>query len=266
MSQVYWVFYDTVIKVQSNPIATEAAQTSIMKMRPEDVARFLIWTPGWQNWQPLKAYLESDQKNFVSTFTTSKKAHMKEAADKAAKEVIEHTQTSFKKEKTKTFSNIKLDEETISRIVRQESGNDERFDGDDLTMSGIKKPKLDFSNIGQKAMDKRETRHELKIEILIMNAKGKYFRSRSKNISLSGALLQDTVPFDYYEYPFDAIVVNNHSPDPHCSRVKLKAKTVGDGITQRIQFLDVTPQQKANLQTLLEFYLKQQETLKKQAG
>lgn len=265
-TQAYWIFYDTIIKAQSNPVSTESAQNAIMKMRPEDMERFLVWTAGWQSWLPLKSYLESDQKNFVSTITVGKNLHNKEVAKEVVKEITESTQTSFSSRTSTKFSKINLQEETISRILRLEHNSEERFTGDDLTFSNIKKPKLDFSTIAQKPMDNRAVRHDLKIEILIINSKGKNFRSRSQNISLSGALLQDSIPFDFYEYPFDAIVINTHSPDPHNSRVKMKAKTVGDGRTQRLQFIDTTAQQKNSLQSLLEFYLKQRESLKKQAS
>ena len=71
-NNVLWVFYDSISKIQSNPLSTDAAQSTIMKIRPNSINRFFIWTQGWQNWQPLKSYLESDQRVFVSTFTISK--------------------------------------------------------------------------------------------------------------------------------------------------------------------------------------------------
>ena len=133
---IFWVFYDTSAKIQSNFMSTPDAQASILKMRPQDVKRYLIWTAGWQNWQALKSYLESDQKNFVPTFTVSSKAsdQMNEVNGKSVmREVLENTQTSrhktgsnsvqkMKAEETvtKSYSSIQLDEETISRIVRQE--------------------------------------------------------------------------------------------------------------------------------------------------
>lgn len=228
--------------------------------------RFLIWTTGWQSWQPLRAYLESDQKNFVSTFTVSKTGE--DTVKATIKDVLENTKTNFKvKETTATdaFSNIKLDEETISRIVRQEKvENDHKhFNGDEITWSNIKKPDMDFSKITKtKSLERRATRHELKIEVLLISAKGKTFRSRSKNISLSGSLLEDTIPFDYYDTVFDVVIINNHTADPLKARVKLAAKTVGDGLTQRIHYNNPTEVQKRALQTLLEDYIELQKQAK----
>lgn len=263
-STALWVFYDSLSKVQSNPIPTEDAQIMIFKMRPQQMQRFLIWTTGWQSWQPLRAYLESDQKNFVSTFTVSKTGE--DTVKATIKEVLENTQTNYKvKETTGAFSKIKLDEETISRIVRQEKEltDHAHFNGDEITWSNIKKPDLDFSKITKaKSLERRATRHELKIEVLLISSKGKTFRSRSKNISLSGSLLEDTIPFDYYDTVFDVVVINNHTNDPLKARVKLSAKTVGDGLTQRIHYNNPTEGQKRSLQTLLEDYIQIQQQSK----
>lgn len=267
--KVYWVFYDSLSKFQSNPVSTEDAQIMIFKMRPPQMARFLIWTTGWQNWQPLRAYLESDQKNFVSTFTVPKTGE--ETVKATVKDVLENTLTNFKiqrdagqgdkakKEDTHSFSSIRLDEETISRIVRQDKiEQNETFNGEEITWSNIKKPDLDFSKFSGKNMSRREPRHELKIEVLLISSKGKTFRSRSKNISLSGSLLEDSIPFDYYDTVFDVVIINNHTSDPLKSRVKLSAKTVGDGLTQRIHYNNPTELQKRQLQHLLEDYLESQ--------
>lgn len=274
-------------------MATSDAQASILKMRPQDVERFLIWTAGWQNWQPLKNYLESDQKNFVSTFTVSSKNGKTEATVKAMiKEVLEntqvtdhtrtnaHTQASFRATKgknedtvTKSYSSIRLEEETISRIVRQEQAELEisatdvkSFDIEELNWSKPEKPKLDFSKIAPKTMSKRDLRHVLKIEILLISSKGKTFRSRSKNISLSGSLLEDTIPFDYYDSVFDVVIINTQVKDQTKSRVKMSASVVSKvgNLSQRIQYVNVTIKQKMDLQFMLEEYIEAQK--KEKAG
>lgn len=274
-------------------MTTTDAQASILKMRPQDVERFLLWTAGWQNWQPLKIYLESDQKNFVSTFTVSSINGKTEATVKAMiRDVLEnpqasdhtrtsaHIQASFrakneKKEETitRSYSSIRLEEETISRIVRQEQAELEisepevkSFDVDEITWSKQEKPKLDFSNITHKKMSKRDLRHLLKIEILLISTKGKTFRSRSKNISLSGSLLEDTIPFDYYDSVFDIVIINAQVKDPTRSRVKMSASVVSKvgNLSQRIQYVNVTIKQKMDLQFMLEEYIEAQK--KEKAG
>jgi len=267
--KVLWVFYDSLFKTQSNPISTAEAQTAILKMGPQQAEKFLIWTTGWDNWQQLKSYLESDQKIFVSTFTTPSEKTDSASLDtiKAAlKDILEKTQTQTayknkkaeKKEDTKSYSSIHLKEENISQIVNKEKIEDAKnFDGDEVNWFNIQKPTMDFSKVGKKSMHSRETRHELKIEVLLISPKGKTFRSSSKNISLTGSLLDDTIPFDYYDTVFDVVIINGTTKNPSRARVKLTAMAVRStgGLTQRIRYHNLTSAEKQSLKNLLEDYL-----------
>ena len=109
-------------------------------------------------------------------------------------------------------------------------------------------------------MSKRDLRHVLKIEILLISNKGKTFRSRSKNISLSGSLLEDTIPFDYYDAIFDVVIISTQVKDPSRSRVKLTASVVSKvgNLSQRIQYVNLTIKQKMDLQFMLEEYIEAQ--------
>ncbi len=242
-AKLFWVLYDSLYKLQSNPLSTADAQTAVLKMDLQQLERFFIWTTGWDNWHQLKFYLESDQKNFVSTFTVP----------------------IPKKEGTKSFSSIRLNEETISRLVKQEQTNESKsFDGDEITWTNIQKPTLDFSSFTKKSLRNREARHELKIEVLLISPKGNTFRSSSKNISLSGSLLEDTIPLDFYSTTFDVVVISSKTKDPLKARVKLTARAIGNngGLTQRIQYHNPTALQIQSLKILLEDY----EDLKKKAA
>lgn len=251
VEDVFWVFYNTVAKIQSNHFSTVEAQNSILKMHPREIKKYLIWSTGWENWQRLETYLKSDQKFFISTLTAS---------------ILKSDQDTVKvasKEATKSFSNIQLREETISRLVKEEQTKEENFDGDEITWSNIQKPEVDFSKVKNKVMGKRAIRHKFKIEVLLISAQDKTFRSRSINMSLSGALLEDTIPFDYYGRVFDVVVINHQTADPQKARVKLSAATVGDtGLTQRIQYKNITDLQKRSLWLLLEDYIGMQKKTK----
>lgn len=291
--KIIWVFYDTLSKTQSNPISTEDAQMSIFKMRPQQIERFLIWTTTWDSWKQLKSYLESDQKNFVSTHTIPIPRTREETTTALMKELTKTMQMSVsktgttasskdslnldpklsivktkiksddspKKENTRSYSNIQLSEETFSKSQKSEFSQDyKNFDGNEATYSNIEKPTLDFSKLKRKVPSTRATQHELKIEVVLISPKGKSFRSRSKNISLSGSLLEDTVPFDYYGIKFDVIIINTQSLDPTKNRIKLLASIVENngGLTHRIHFCNMTGIQKKSLKSLLEDYLNSQ--------
>ncbi|MBC7741056.1 MAG: hypothetical protein H7061_02585 [Bdellovibrionaceae bacterium] len=251
-----WVFYDSLAKTQSNPMSTEEAQMALFKMRPRDFDRFYIWTAGWKEWQPLSLYLTTDQNFFVTTFTVQNE----ETVKAKIRDVLEVKPNSG--EPSLSFSSIRLDEDTAANpndIYRQ-------YDGDEISWENIQKPAIDFSKLKKKKADARDTRHELKIEIILISPKGKSFRSKSKNISLSGSLLEDNIPFDYYGITFDIVVVNKDSSDPARSRLSLQGQTVGDGLTQRLQFYNITEEKKAVLQRLLSEYVDQQKKYKKKSA
>lgn len=276
-----WVFYDSIAKLQSNALTQDEAQSAIMKIRAHDIARFFIWTQGWQDWQPLKTYLESDQKIFVSTFTISRSNE--ETIRAVAREIREHTITQTMTRfpfgddeptnagltsagtatgtNTAAYSHIVLTEDTMSRYMNKklpEYNSLIDFDGEELTFSNIKKPKMDFSDmLANKKMDQRAVRHELKIETLLISSRGKTFRTTTKNISLSGILAETMIPFEFYNCVFDIVVISSIQKDPRKARVKLQAETVIEGgqRTQRLKYINMTSQQKGDLQNLMEDYL-----------
>ena len=274
-----WVFYDSIAKIQSNALSKDEAQSAILKIRPQSIERFYIWTQGWQNWQALKAYLESDQKIFVSTFTISRSNEetIKAATQEIREHTITQTRTSLPKEETQTatetksYSHILLAEETISRYVKAEQAKElysHKFNGDELTLSNIQKPDLDFSILTQRNLDKRAIRHEFKIQVLLISRRGKTFRTYSKNISLSGALLEDTMPFEFYDNLFDIVIISSISKDQKKSRVKLQGKAVvaGANRSQRLQYENQTEEQKNALAALLEDYVDVTKNPKNKAG
>ncbi len=276
-----WVFYDSIAKLQSNALTQDEAQSAIMKIRAHDIGRFFIWTQGWANWQPLKTYLESDQKIFVSTFTISRSNE--ETIKAAARDIREHTITqtlthfaygddeptstgltntgTFTGTNTAAFSHIILAEDTMSRFMNKdlpENNSLVDFDGEELTFSNVKKPKMDFSDmLANKKMDQRALRHELKIETLMISSRGKSFRTTTKNISLSGILAETMIPFDFFNCVFDIVVISSIQKDPRKARIKLQAETIiqGGQRTQRLKFVNMTPQQRNDLHNLMQDYL-----------
>ncbi|MFZ3230963.1 MAG: PilZ domain-containing protein [Pseudobdellovibrio sp.] len=253
-------------KTQSNPISSNEAQMALFKMRVRDWPRFFIWTQDWNDWQPLDLFLKSDQSYFIPVFAvnsteedTVKHNLMRDVLE--ANTYDEVTQTEI----TKSYSGVLLNDETSPN--QEPSLGKQSFDGDDICWENIQKPELDFKKLKEKMnYGNRSERHNFKIEVLLITAKGKTFRSASQNISLTGALLEDNVPFDYYGLVFDVVIVNRVAVNSVNARATLKATTVGEGLTQRINFDDVTPQQKRTLQGLLQDYLDQQDKLIKKSS
>ncbi len=260
-----WIFYDSMSKTQSNPITSSEAQMAIFKMKIKDWRRFYVWTTGWDDWQPLELFLTSEQTHFIVHFKAAKSKD--DTVKFNTRDVLEMSKVTKKthKEITKSFSGVALDENSFPQSNPGEEFNS--FDADELSWSETKKPTLNFKKLKDRmAYGRRDMRHELKIEILLISARGTLFRSISKNISLSGSLLEDNIPFDFYGVTFEAIIVNRNATDPKKERVPLKAKTVGEGLTQRLSFHEITDRQKKDLQNLLEDYLDQQKKSTAKSG
>lgn len=256
-----WIFYDSMSKTQSNPITSDEAQMAIFKMKPKDWRRFYVWTTGWIDWQPFELFLKSDQTYFITQLTRHN-LNEETIRPQESRQVLEMNRVSGQthKEITKSYSGVQMDEESSSNHESHSGDKGKAFDVDELSWSDSIKPEIDFKKLKEKmTYGRRNQRHELKIEILLISAKGALFRSNSKNISLSGSLLEDNIPFDYYGITFEVVIVNRGSKNPHLGRVSLKAQTVGEGLTQRLTFSDVTKVQKKALKSLLQDYLDQQQ-------
>ncbi len=253
-----WVLFDSVTQIQSKSLSQEQLQSAIFKMKKSDLVRFHVWTTGWQNWQALNIFLDSDQTVFIKNIETAKKLDEEKTVRRVKKEATQANTQTKSKSITKSMTMIKLSDE-LTKTSNKLKPKEEKFNSENLTWSGSTPPTdLNFAKTKATEYSNRAARHELKIEILLISVKGKTFRSHSKNISLSGSMLEDNVPFDYYGTTFDIVVVNRHADKPANSRVQMKAKTIGDGLTSRIQFQNATEDQKKRLTLMLNEYIEKQ--------
>lgn len=233
----YWFVLDSVTQIQSRALTDEQLQHAVMRMQEKEWDRFFIWTESWEKWQPLKAFLKTNEKNFLSLIQLTKKVDAPEPTI------------------TKSVTYVRTDSESTATSFR--------------IPKNMEKPNeaLDFKKLNEKVKFKaRSTRHDLKIEILLISKSGKSFRSYSRNISLTGSLLEDNIPFDFYAETFDVIVVSRKAKDPAFSRVQVKGQTIGDGVSRRIQFEAISAHAKNRLSILLNEYLDSQKNVVKKSG
>lgn len=264
-----WVLLDGITKIQSQPLPTEQLQLAILKMTERDWSRFYVWTAGWANWQLLKEFLNSDNRDFAGSgmplSEENVKAHIQNQIQKnkmlSQQEMLVQDQETVTKaanwkSNNKAMTMVNSNEETFTEHANHMQKD---FNGDhlDLEQAAHKPPDpLNFREINE-AYKNRAERHELKIEVLLISQKGKTFKSYSKNISLSGSLLEDNIPFDFYGVQFDLVVVNRNPSNPQNGRVQMRAETIGDGLTQRVRFINQNNMQKQRLMNLLNDYLTQ---------
>lgn len=247
----FWFVLDSMTKIQSQPLTDEQLQISVMRMKDKDLDRFFIWTESWDKWVPLRSFIHNNEKIFLNVVDIISQV------EKQNEETITQSMTSVG-----TLKEGKDALNNNSQELNKDLNMDE-FSVQPIELSND----LNFKKLNKKSEYKnRSTRHELKIEILLISKMGKTFRSYSQNISLTGSLLEDNIPFDYYGENFDVVVVNRHARDNTNSRVQVKGITVGDGVSRRIQFQAMSDQTKNKLLLLLNEYLEIQKNITRKSS
>lgn len=168
---------------------------------------------------------------------------------------------------TKNTTFVDWDDQLAKLFV--ESAQD--FSGDNVgsnASKGLERNPISFKEekLAKKNYENRAERHTLKIEVLFINSKGKTFKSFSKNISLSGTLIDDDIPTSFFESKFEIVIINRFAKTTQNSRLQLFAKCPVLSAPNRIQFIDIKDQQKAKLKSLLEQYLVDQKQMMSRAS
>jgi hypothetical protein len=262
-----WVIFDAATSKKTKPMSIVQTQMMILNFKIRNLHQYHIWTPGWAEWQPLTQFFSSGQKYF---------AHAQPPEPLINKEKQKTSVVSVKVQMTD--SEIPTNP-AYTRIVAAESlpKTDygyylEEFNGDDLTLSGLpEKPSVDImvshSELGSPKDRRASLRHDFKIEAVLLTNKGTSFRTHSRNISLSGTLLEDEIPQDFFHRPFEMIFVNRFEKDPRQRRVHLTSKIIGD-ITdpRRLVFLEQDEEIAMKLNKLINDYRAHLARIKKNAG
>lgn len=267
-----WIIYNSKTKVQSKPLSVIQAQVFIFSLSNEDFKNHFLWTPGWEQWVNISTFLNSNQRYFTShqppipddSFTTFKR----EAHDANEEHTEGYTASRGTTESPYTQvlqgeAPLKVSTEPVSDFYVKD------FNGNELDLSKIRKikPQKKILRSDSERVDRRrDSRVGFKIEIVLVS-KLRSFRTYSKNISLSGTLLDNEIPKDFLDKPFDLIIVNPFETDPTKSRLLFRAKIVGDlKDPRRLMFIEQDKNMTERLDALLKAYIAYQERIGKNAG
>lgn len=264
-----WIIYDAETKAQTKPMSVVQAQVTILSLAAKDHAKYFLWTPGWEGWVSIKEFLDSDQSYFVlvqpprpgevpppeQTMTLTKNAPATNKTDSPYTQVV--------------VGDIPLKAHEIGGYHQQD------FNGDELDLAKIQKhkntPKIKTAQAApetsaQGSDRRRDPRHNFKIEVVLVS-KVRSFRTYSRDISLSGTMLEDEIPRDYLNLPFDLIIVNPFEPDPSKARLLFRAKIVGDMTDpRRLMFIEQDVSMTLRLDALLKAYVAYQDQVRRSAG
>lgn len=269
-----WIFYDAVTQKQTRPMSTMQAQLTLLDLKIRDPQRFFLWTPGWEQWVSLQKFIDSDQTYFVFAPAPNPAASIPKPPPPAA--AMSPDEELGEKTITKVFD---VDTQTgiqMTRVLddKPASGGSGKADYgyfyDDFSAEKIDpdaKHSLSFNLPGKQKADPRdrrgETRHHFKIEVILINKKGRSFRTFSENISTGGTLLEDELPKDFVNTQFDLILVNKFEKDPLKGRMHFQGRVVGDYMNpRRLMFLETDEHTKKRLEAMLESYMRHQESLR----
>lgn len=265
-----WIIYDAETKTQSKPMSVVQAQVALLSLANKDHGKFFLWTPGWDEWVCIREFLESDQKYFV-IMQPPKPMDLPSSDD---------TLTATQNAPATSNNDSRYTQVVVGDlpVKKAEIGgyHQKDFNGDELDLAKIKKLKPDA--MGKKKAEpaaqveedgadrRRDPRHNFKIEVVLVS-KIRSFRTYSRNISLSGTMLEDEIPRDFLNKPFDLIIVNPFEPDPSKSRLLFRAKIVGDlQDPRRLMFVEQDVAMTLRLDALLKAYVAYQDQVRKGAS
>ena len=264
-----WIFYDRKKKKKSKALSLVQAQSTILSLFTKDPERYHIWTPGWTEWVPLDQFLASEQTYFMLT----------PEVNKVAQNIDEITLKldNIDDEKTLALSDLT---ETITKIIYTQVAAElppktsdygyyhPDFNAEELDIR-IKVPSSNYPTADSpNESDRRtETRHNFKMEIIVVSKKGRTFKTYSDNLSLGGTLLQDPLPREFLNAPFDLIFVNRFEQDPKKGRLYFNGKVVGDfKDPRRLMFVKPDANSIKKLESMIQAYMSYQNSMQKKSG
>lgn len=236
------------------------AHVFILQLKQHELRHYVIWTPGWKKWIPVKEMLKADQKFFVipppvnqtendDTKITTKLAELTQSLSNKSNSSSGRSNSGLRGERTYTEIGLGAD---------QPATNDE-FAPDNVNWEKTPVvPVLKKNSEGDsQSDDDRRTykRFPHRIEIVLMTNKGKSFRSSSLNVSVGGALLSEAVPATLIKDVMDVLIINPFPDDKTPSHLLIKGRVVSDTRDRRrLMFYDVSPDVQAKLKSILERY------------
>lgn len=305
-----WMLFNTVTKKRSEALTKSEMQMALFSMKIKEIENIFIWTAGWANWQPLKEFLSSDQKQFIGynpnhkiksidessvpefSFNSevTQKAELEKFKDtysgagdtktdiplikdiRSAKEVNinkKNQAASSAEPGRKNKSEIYKDK-TFTRLVNNDEFTKDKSKEDFYRSDVHADELLDDHSEDQKVVklktDKefvpRSERHIFKIEVIVFFPNGKSLKSYSRNISLTGTLIEDNIPYEQNGKTFEIVIVNRFESDPKKARMTMKARAVGEGVTRRLKFQELSEAQLNKLHDLLAAYIEKEKELK----
>lgn len=274
-----WILHDSTSGKQSKPLTVIQMQKVLLHVKIKDLQKYLIWTPGWKEWQKLDTFMNSNQKIFVFAPAPAKIEERNAETAQNSSNNTSSTMTTTHMTDNDTEATAVVDnsgyENDITEILTEISNNDmtvatnpdgkpvdygyffNDFKAEDLNINAKLKSNLSDNNKRRPQNYERRQgdRFNYRIEIILISKLGKVFRSYSSNISISGTLLENEIPKDFLNDEFEIMLVNSFEKNIKRNKLFIYGKIVGDIKNPfRLTFMDVPPDIQLALKELLSAY------------
>ena len=169
------------------------AHVFILQLKQQELRHFVIWTPGWKKWIPVKEMLKSDQKFFVIPPPIDQTDKDATKISKTLTDLTKSLSGNSSSASGRSNSGHK-GERTYTEIALTSAppGDFDEFEPENMNWEKTPViPVLKKNSDGDSdSDDDRRTykRFPHRIEIVLMTRKGKSFRSSSLNVSFPGGL------------------------------------------------------------------------------
>lgn len=232
-SAQYWLFVDSRTRTVSRRLSQHAAEEFIRNLRNVNIEYWWAWNPCFRDWIPLKNIID---------FHEGKVRMLIQLPEPGVATVqIDDVGESERSERTK----IPEEYSQVRDFLREEAADDLRdFHGDDLTVSRIPKPPA----LGFNADRRQSHRVQKRIEVLIAG-RGKSFRAYTVNISLTGLMLDQALPFEMQGGPFEIVFIFQSRGVK--KQLAFQGRVSGDmKDRRRLMFGDLSPKSQVMLQEI----------------
>ncbi len=236
------------------------AHVFILQLKQQELRHFVIWTPGWKKWIPVKEMLKSDQKFFVIPPPIDQTDKDATKISKTLTDLTKSLSGNSSSASGRSNSGHK-GERTYTEIALTSAppGDFDEFEPENMNWEKTPViPVLKKNSDGDSdSDDDRRTykRFPHRIEIVLMTRKGKSFRSSSLNVSIGGALLREAVPATLLKDVMDVLIINPFPDESTPSHLLIKGRVVSDTRDRRrLMFYDISPDVQLKLKAILERY------------
>ncbi len=232
--KTFGIFFDVVNGERFLFPSSEAAERFLATVPSQRYFEFFVWLPGWSKWRNLDSVFKSVQEK-VHTASIS----VQDIQNEVPEGLLPNT-------KSNSVEVVRSPKAVQADAIFD--GNNFRWSRETDKGTGI----ITISNPIKVAEGRKHPRFQARLEFSLVSD-SKIFRSYSKNVSLSGALLEDEIPSNFFYQPFEVIISVPSTNGPGFSdRIFFKGKVVGDiSDPYRLTFTESNPETLARLEKVI---------------